>query len=74
MFDSPHSVSPAQVVVALPGSGSDADFARRAFEPAGRARRLDVVAVQPDPAAVVASYRAALAGAAAAGAGVFGGL
>ncbi|WP_405165653.1 alpha/beta hydrolase [Nocardia sp. NBC_01499] len=67
MFDSPHSVSPAHVVVALPGTGSDADFARRAFEPACTARRLDVVAVQPDPSAVVASYRAALDAAAVAG-------
>ncbi len=74
VFDSPHSVSPAQVVVALPGSGSDADFARRAFEPAGRARRLDVVAVQPDPAAVVASYRAALEAAAATGPVVVAGI
>ncbi|KAA8884716.1 alpha/beta hydrolase [Nocardia colli] len=67
VFDSPHSVSAAHVVVALPGTGSDADFARRAFEPACRARRLDVVAVQPDPQGVVASYRAALDTAAAAG-------
>ncbi|MFC9433318.1 alpha/beta fold hydrolase [Nocardia sp. NPDC057030] len=67
MFDSPHSVSAAHVVVALPGTGSDADFARRAFEPACRARRLDVLAVQPDPQGVVASYRAALDTAAAAG-------
>ncbi|MFE9576259.1 alpha/beta fold hydrolase [Nocardia sp. NPDC006044] len=67
MFDSPHSVSAAHVVVALPGTGSDADFARRAFEPACRARGLDVVPVQPDPQGVVASYRAALDAAAAAG-------
>ncbi|MFI6173608.1 alpha/beta fold hydrolase [Nocardia sp. NPDC051052] len=67
MFDSPHSASAAHVVVALPGTGSDADFARRAFEPACTARRLDVVAVEPDPRAVVASYRAALDAAAAAG-------
>lgn len=67
VFDSPHSVSAAHVVVALPGTGSDADFARRAFEPACSARRLDVVAVEPDPTAVVASYRAALDAAAAAG-------
>ncbi|MEV6555134.1 alpha/beta hydrolase [Nocardia sp. NPDC051756] len=67
MFDSPHSVSAAHVVVALPGTGSDADFAHRAFEPACRARRLDVVAVQPDPQGVVASYQAALDAAAAAG-------
>ncbi|WP_246003227.1 alpha/beta fold hydrolase [Nocardia tenerifensis] len=67
MFDSPHPVSAAHTVVALPGTGSDADFARRAFEPACIARRLGVVAVEPDPTAVVASYRAALDAAAAAG-------
>ncbi|WP_245745680.1 alpha/beta fold hydrolase [Nocardia altamirensis] len=67
MFDSPHPVSAVGVVVALPGTGSDADFARRAFEPACTARHLDVVAVQPDPRAVVASYRAALDAAAATG-------
>ncbi len=67
VFDSPHSVSAAHVVVALPGTGSDADFARRAFEPACEARRLAVVAVEPDPMGVVASYRAALDAAAAAG-------
>ncbi|GAA5106944.1 alpha/beta fold hydrolase [Nocardia iowensis] len=67
VFDSPHPVSAAHGVVALPGTGSDADFARRAFAPACVARRLDVVAVEPDPRAVVASYRAALDAAAAAG-------
>lgn len=56
MFDSPH---PARVV-ALPGTGSDADFARRAFGPASAARGLDFVAVEPDPRRVVASCRAAL--------------
>lgn len=60
MFDSPH---PARVV-ALPGTGSDADFARRAFGPASAARGLDFVAVEPDPRRVVASCRAALAAAA----------
>ncbi|MBF6322583.1 alpha/beta fold hydrolase [Nocardia cyriacigeorgica] len=56
MFDSP---TPA-VVVGLPGTGSDAHFARRAFEPACAARGLDLIAVDPDPRAVVDSYVAAL--------------
>ncbi|WP_406231242.1 alpha/beta fold hydrolase [Nocardia sp. NBC_01009] len=56
MFETP---SPA-VVVALPGTGSDADFARRAFEPACVARKTPFLAVEPDPGAVVASCRAAL--------------
>ncbi len=63
MFASPH---PARVV-ALPGTGSDADFARRAFRPASVARGLDFVAVEPDPRRVVASCRAALEEAADAG-------
>jgi signal transduction histidine kinase len=53
MFDSPH---PARVV-ALPGTGTDADFARRAFGPASAARGLDFVAVEPDPRRVVARPR-----------------
>ncbi len=48
------------VVVGLPGTGSDADFARRAFEPACAARNLPFIAVEPDPRAVVASCWAAL--------------
>jgi len=68
MFDSPHSAPPRPTVrpsvVALPGTGSDADFARRAFESAAAALDLRFHAVQPDPRAVVASYRAALDGAA----------
>ncbi|WP_330229662.1 alpha/beta hydrolase [Nocardia sp. NBC_00508] len=63
MFDSPH---PARVV-ALPGTGSDADFARRAFGPASAARGLDFVAVEPDPRRVVASCRAGLDAAARSG-------
>jgi len=47
-------------VVALPGTGSDADFARRAFERAARERELSFRAVEPDPRGVVTSYRAAL--------------
>ncbi|MFC8046970.1 alpha/beta fold hydrolase [Nocardia sp. NPDC057353] len=48
------------VVVALPGTGSDADFAMRAFGAACTARELPIIAVQPDPEAVVASCLAAL--------------
>ncbi|WP_227981041.1 alpha/beta fold hydrolase [Nocardia spumae] len=48
------------VVVALPGTGSDADFARRAFGPASAASDLPFVAVEPDPRAVVAGCLAAL--------------
>ncbi|MEU8898133.1 alpha/beta hydrolase [Nocardia sp. NPDC048505] len=48
------------IAVALPGTGSDADFARRGFEPACRERDLELIAVEPDPRAVVASYRRAL--------------
>lgn len=55
---------PAVLAVALPGAGSDAQFAREAFEPACAARGLPLRAVQPDPSGVVASYRAALARAA----------
>ncbi|MGW5382894.1 alpha/beta fold hydrolase [Nocardia sp. NPDC003963] len=63
VFDSPR---PA-VVVALPGTGSDAYFARRAFGAASAAAGLDFVAVDPDPHAVIESYRTALDSAAARG-------
>ncbi|MFI6866688.1 alpha/beta fold hydrolase [Nocardia sp. NPDC050406] len=55
------------IAVALPGTGSDADFARRAFESACAAYDLPFQAVDPDPRAVVASYHAALDAAAAVG-------
>ncbi|MBF6329739.1 alpha/beta fold hydrolase [Nocardia transvalensis] len=48
------------LVVALPGTGSDADFARRAFGPACAALDLPFLAVDPDPRGVVASCHAAL--------------
>lgn len=71
VFASPHTVpnTPrrAPVILALPGTGSDADFARRAFEPACTARGFDLVAVEPDARCVVASCRAALDAAAADG-------
>ncbi|MFR9750306.1 alpha/beta fold hydrolase [Nocardia sp. 004] len=56
MFD---SASPFRVV-ALPGTGSDAHFVRSAFRPACAARDLELIAVEPDPRRVVASYRACL--------------
>lgn len=64
VFDSPHftpgRAGRAAIAVALPGTGSDADFARRAFGPACAARGIELVAVEPDPRAVVAGYLAAL--------------
>ncbi|MGV9677371.1 alpha/beta hydrolase [Nocardia sp. NPDC003482] len=63
----PESPRPA-LVVALPGTGSDADFARRAFGPACAAVDLPFLAVEPDPRAVVESCRAALDTAARSGA------
>ncbi|MFD4432132.1 alpha/beta fold hydrolase [Nocardia sp. NPDC058497] len=60
--------TPSQVtVVALPGTGSDADFAARAFGPAAAAHGLAFQAVEPDPKAVIASCTAALDAAAARG-------
>lgn len=46
--------------VLLPGTGSDADFIRRAFEPLAVALELDLIAVQPDPTRLIASYVEAL--------------
>ncbi|RJO72922.1 alpha/beta hydrolase [Nocardia panacis] len=63
----PDTPGRAQAIVALPGTGSDADFARRAFEPACTARGFELIAVRPDPRGVVAGYRAALDAAAASG-------
>ncbi len=54
-------------MVALPGTGSDADFAARAFGPAAAARGWALHAVEPEPRAVIASYTAALDAAAARG-------
>ncbi|TQM31703.1 serine aminopeptidase S33 family [Nocardia bhagyanarayanae] len=71
VFDSTHVTTATRpavpLVVALPGTGSDADFARRAFGPASVARGFESIAVEPDPQAVVASCRAALDAAAARG-------
>lgn len=46
--------------VALPGTGSDADFAARAFAPALSQVGVHVIAVEPDPTRLVASYLDAL--------------
>lgn len=55
------SLSPRpRFAVVLPGTGSDADFARRAFTPALQAAGIEVIAVEPDPRRVVASYVDAL--------------
>ncbi|WP_246023234.1 alpha/beta fold hydrolase [Nocardia yunnanensis] len=48
------------MAVALPGTGSDANFARRAFGSACAAVDLPFLAVEPDPRRVIGSYRAAL--------------
>ncbi len=53
--------------MALPGTGSDARFARSAFGPACAEAGLELIAVEPDTDGVVAGYRAALDAAAAAG-------
>ena len=60
----PLEVRPRAVL--LPGSGSDADFVERAFGAALSARGIELIAVVPDPRAVVAGYLAALDDAAAA--------
>ncbi|SDI69678.1 hypothetical protein SAMN05444695_11025 [Rhodococcus triatomae] len=44
----------------MPGTGSDAAFARAAFAAPLARHGIDVVAVEPDPARVVGSYRDAL--------------
>lgn len=49
-----------EVAVVLPGTGSDADFAGRAFRPALTRAGVDTVAVEPDPCRVVGSYRDAM--------------
>lgn len=46
--------------VVLPGTGSDADFAARAFGRPLRELGVEVLAVEPDPQQVVASYVDAL--------------
>lgn len=56
----------AHTAVLLPGSGSDADFVRRAFAPLAE-RCARTVAVDAMPPSVVAGYRAALDAAASRG-------
>ncbi len=58
----------------LPGTGSDAAFAEAAFGPGLRDRGVSVVAVEPDPRGIVASYHAALDAAAADGPIAVGGI
>ncbi|MFC9790643.1 alpha/beta fold hydrolase [Rhodococcus sp. NPDC127528] len=53
-----------RVAVVLPGTGSDAHFAARAFTDALSQVGVDVVAVDPDPRRVVGSYLDALTAAA----------
>jgi pimeloyl-ACP methyl ester carboxylesterase len=61
----PSIASPA-TAVALPGTGSSAAFAQRAFEPALADAGLRLVAVDPGPEGIVPSYLRALDEAAAA--------
>lgn len=49
-----------RTAVVLPGTGSDACFAEKAFGPELRRRGITPIAVDPDPRGVVASYVAAL--------------
>ncbi|UYP20654.1 alpha/beta hydrolase [Rhodococcus sp. Z13] len=78
MTDTPATSGPAPVAartaVLLPGTGSDAVFAEKAFGAEARRRGLVPVAVDPDPRAVVDSYLAALGRAAADGPIVVGGV
>ncbi|HZQ31777.1 MAG TPA: alpha/beta hydrolase [Mycobacterium sp.] len=60
--------------VLLPGTGSDDDFVRRAFSDALRDAGASVIAVTPQPSALVDGYVAALDNAAAEGPVVVGGV
>lgn len=60
-------LSTPAVAVALPGTGSDAHFARRAFGSACAAMNLPFHPVDPDPLRVIESYHAALDAAARSG-------
>ncbi|MTE13720.1 alpha/beta hydrolase [Nocardia aurantiaca] len=70
------AVAPAgpAVAVALPGTGSDAHFASRAFGSACAALDLPFLAVEPDPRGVIDSYRSALDAAARSGAVLIAGI
>ena len=47
-------------LVALPGTGSDADYARRAFAPAAQSLGVELIAVDPAADGIEAGYRRAL--------------
>ena len=51
---------PPTAAVFLPGTGSDADFISRALGPLAQSLNLPLIAVQPDPDRLVASYLEAL--------------
>lgn len=57
----------ASSLVAMPGAGSDGHYAARAFAPLADALGVPLIAVDPGPSGVVASYLAALDEAAADG-------
>ncbi|MFC9999530.1 alpha/beta fold hydrolase [Nocardia sp. NPDC127526] len=63
-----------RIAVALPGTGSDAHFAARAFGPACAAMEITFLPVDPDPRRVIGSYRDALDRAAADGPVVIAGI
>ncbi|GAA1464162.1 alpha/beta hydrolase [Williamsia maris] len=59
------TLSRPSALVALPGTGSDADYARRAFAPAAQALGVELIAVDPTADGIEAGYRRALDAAAA---------
>jgi pimeloyl-ACP methyl ester carboxylesterase len=61
------SIAPPATAVALPGTGSSAEFVRRAFGPALTETGMRVISVDPGPGGIVATYHRALAAAAAGG-------
>ncbi|WP_328857817.1 alpha/beta hydrolase [Williamsia herbipolensis] len=54
------ALADVSVLVALPGTGSDADYARRAFTPLADALGLPLAAVDPGPDGVETAYLRAL--------------
>lgn len=68
------SIPDGAVAVLLPGTGSDDEYIRRAFEGPWTKAGAMLVAVAPDPADVVAGYLRALDAAAASGAVIVGGV
>lgn len=65
---------PPTSAVVLPGTGSDAEFADRAFRAALTQVGVETIAVEPDPRRVVDSYRDAMDRAAARGPIIVGGV